>query len=58
MRSDDVDTLQLLIDAANGWRNVALTQGVEITIITTQIHEQTVVLEWDETDSIWNIRTA
>ena len=58
MRSDDVSILQQLISAANGWRNTALTVGVEITMLTTQIHDQNVILEWDETNSIWNIRTA
>ncbi|QBZ72869.1 hypothetical protein SEA_FORTHEBOIS_37 [Streptomyces phage Forthebois] len=58
MRSDDVSILQQLITAANGWRNTALTVGVEIMMMTTQIHDQTVILEWDETNSIWNIRTA
>lgn len=58
MRSDDVDTLQLLVDAATNWRTQALAQNVSITILTTQINGQTVILEWDETNSIWNIRTA
>src|ERR1044072_3377946 len=58
MRSDDVSILQQLISAANGWRNTALTVGVEITMLTTQIDDQNVILEWDETNSIWNIRTA
>ncbi len=57
MRSDDVGLLQQLITAANGWRNTALTVGVELNTLTTQIHDQTVILEWDEQFSIWNIRT-
>ncbi|UYL87527.1 hypothetical protein SEA_RICKROSS_38 [Streptomyces phage RickRoss] len=57
MRSDDVGLLQQLINAANGWRTTALSVGVELNTLTTQIHDQTVILEWDEQFSIWNIRT-
>lgn len=58
MRSDDVDTLQILVNAATDWRTAAITQSVSISMLTTQINGQTVILEWDETNSIWNIRTA
>ncbi len=58
MRSDDVDTLQLLVNAATEWRAAGITQNVSITMLTTQINGETVILEWDETNSIWNIRTA
>lgn len=58
MRSDDVDTLQILVNAATDWRTAAIAQNVNITMLTTQINGQTVILEWDDTNSIWNIRTA
>lgn len=57
MRSDDVDTLQILVNAATDWRTAAIAQNVNITMLTTQINGQTVILEWDDTNSIWNIRT-
>lgn len=58
MRSDDVDTLQILVNAATTWRTTAIAQNVSITMLTTQINGETVILEWDDTNSIWNIRTA
>lgn len=57
MRSDDVDTLQILVNATTDWRTAAIAQNVNITMLTTQINGQTVILEWDDTNSIWNIRT-
>ena len=57
MMSSDVDTLQLLVDNATQWRTLALTVNVELNIITTQINNQDVILAWDETAGMWNIRT-
>jgi hypothetical protein len=57
MRSDDVDTLQLLVNAANTWQTQASTQNVSLDILTTRINGETVILSWDSTNSIWEIRT-
>lgn len=57
MRSDDVDTLQLLVNAATDWRTAALVVGVEVNIITTQINDQDVILSWNGDLNIWDIRT-
>lgn len=56
MRSDDVDTLGILIGAANSWRTAALAEGVEINILTTEINNETVILAWNEA-GYWDIRT-
>lgn len=58
MKSEDISTLQQLVNAANGWRNTALTVGVEINIITSDIRGQTVILSWDNTNTTWDIRTG
>jgi hypothetical protein len=58
MRSDDVDVLQLLVNAATTWRANAKTQGVELDILTTRINGDIVQLEWDANTLVWNIRTA
>ena len=55
MKASDIPILQQLVTAANGWRTTAFNVGVEINIITTQIHDQNVVLSWDETEGIWLI---
>lgn len=57
MRSDDVDTLQDLVNAATGWRTSANAVNVSLDMLTTRINGETVVLMWDETNSIWEIRT-
>jgi hypothetical protein len=56
MRSDDVDTLQLLVNAATEWRTAALAQNVELNILTTEINNETVILSWNES-GYWDIRT-
>lgn len=56
MKSDDVDVLQLLVNAATTWRNSALGQNVELNMLTTQIHDETVILSWNEL-GYWDIRT-
>lgn len=58
MKSEDISTLQQLVNAANGWRDTALTVGVEINIITSDIRGQTVILSWDNTNTTWDIRTG
>ena len=58
MRSDDVDTLQLLVDAATSWRQQALAQNVAIDIMVTRINGQVVMLRWDFERSLWDVRTA
>ena len=55
MKASDIPILQQLVTAANDWRALGITVGVEINILTTQIHDETVVLAWDETNSEWLI---
>lgn len=57
MKASDIPILQQLVTAANDWRALGMTVGVELNILTTQIHDQTVILAWDETESIWIIST-
>ena len=58
MKAADISILQQLVNAANGWRNSALTVGVELNIITSEIKDQVVVLTWDATNSTWDIKTG
>lgn len=55
MKASDIPILAQLVDAANGWRTTAFNVGVEINLITTQIHDENVTLAWDETDGLWLI---
>lgn len=55
VRSDDVDTLQILVDAANGWQTAAAAHNVVLTIVTASINGKIVKLFWDETAGIWDI---
>lgn len=57
MRASDISILQQLVTAANDWRSLGITVGVELNILTTQIHDQTVILAWDESESEWIIST-
>lgn len=57
MRSDDVDTLGVLISAANGWRTAALAENVELNILTTEINNELVILSWNEA-GYWDVRTS
>ena len=56
MKSDDVDVLQQLVNAASGWRTTALSVNVELNILTTEINNETVILSWNES-GYWDIRT-
>lgn len=58
MRSDDVDVLQELVNAATTWRNQALTKGVEMDVLMTRINGEIVFLRWDANLVLWDIRTA
>lgn len=55
VRSDDVDTLQLLVNAANNWQTTASGQNVVLTVITATINDKVVKLYWDATAGIWDI---
>lgn len=55
VRSDDVDTLQLLVTAAHEWQTIAAGQNVVLTIITATINGKVVKLYWDEAQQIWDI---
>lgn len=56
MKSGDVDTLKALISAATEWRNGALGAGVEVTMITSTIAGDQVILAWNGND--WDVRTG
>lgn len=55
MRSDDVDTLQLLVNAANGWQTSAQGQGVTIDVLKVSINGKPVTLAWNSVDLVWDI---
>jgi hypothetical protein len=50
VKSSDVDTLQLLVNAANTWRTQALAQNVEIQSMTVEINDRPVSLNWNPGD--------
>lgn len=58
MKSDDVDTLQILVNAATTWRNAALGQSVQLDVLVTRINGEIVLLQWNPELVLWHIRTA
>lgn len=58
MRASDISILQQLVTAANDWRALGITVGVELNILNTQIHDQSVILSWDESNGEWLISTS
>lgn len=55
MRSDDVDVLQLLVNAAMGWQTTANAQGVNVDILKVSINGKPVTLAWNSVTLIWDI---
>lgn len=61
MLGSNIDELQLLWAAANGWRNAGLgitPDPVELTQINAIIHGRPVVLAWDTEAEDWQITAS
>lgn len=56
MRGTNVDELQLLVTAANDWRNSALPFGVHVNQINSTFPDgSNVILAWNVEASEWDV---